>query len=86
MSDLIGQQANILAGIQGGAGTGMSNMIGGTAGQLAGVATGTGTAYNPTGLPNTTQVDGIVNNLGRTLSGFTTGASAAAPVSSSIPS
>jgi len=85
MADLIGQQANILAGIQGNAGLGMSNMIGTTAGQLAGIATGTGTAYNPTGLPNTTQVDGIVNTLGRTLSGFTTGASAA-PVSSSIPS
>jgi len=64
MSDLIGQQANILAGIQGGAGTGMSNMIGGTAGQLAGVATGTGTAYNPTGVGGTSQVTGIIPSMG----------------------
>ena len=67
MSDLIGQQANILAGIQGGAGSGMSNLIGGTAGQLAGIATGTGAAYNPARLGGTSQVTGIIPAAGQAI-------------------
>ena len=64
MSDLIGQQGNTLAGMQTGAGAGMSNLIGGTAGQLAGIATGTGAAYRPSSLGQTSQVTGIIPALG----------------------
>ena len=86
MSDLYGQNAAVLAGQQTNASNNMANTIGGYGNNMAGIAMGTGANYNPNSTGQTSQVDGIFNTVGRTLSGFATGGGAAAPVTSSIPS